>query len=169
MIIVSLSQFPSITNFFLQLKKIKTEFVGNKYHSAKESSLLTKTKREPLFSVRSFTNSSLDQIQAEYALRKNKMNLTETEWSKLLLEPYRYNWIVLPNDYCTERYPHIKILIVVYTAPENFKARAALRFMYKDKFYSEVEFFSQFICRFQNLYFNRNVRIFQFLCCSLVS
>ncbi|VDD97732.1 unnamed protein product [Enterobius vermicularis] len=88
----------------------------------------------------SVSNSSepLFDITAEYALRKNKMNLTETEWSKLLLEPYRYNWIVLPNDYCTERYPHIKILIVVYTAPENFKARAALRFMYKDKFYSEL-------------------------------
>ena len=59
--------------------------------------------------------------------------------------------------------------MVVHTAPENFETREALRLMYGDKFYSEVKFFSQFTCKFQNLYFNRDVRFLEFLCCSLVS
>ena len=70
------------------------------------------------------------------------MHLDKINWRNLIIDPYRYNWIALEKDYCTTRYPEIKVLLVVHTAPNHFEARQALRWMYGDKFYSQVLYLS---------------------------
>ncbi|KHN74713.1 hypothetical protein Tcan_01562 [Toxocara canis] len=48
------------------------------------------------------------------------------------LDLYRYRWTILERDFCSKRYPHLFMLIVVHTAVPHFKERQAIREMWGD-------------------------------------
>ncbi|VDK59170.1 unnamed protein product [Anisakis simplex] len=69
-------------------------------------------------------------------------NITKTELndsqSGVYITNHTFEWNVIEKDFCSVRYPNVKMLIVVHTAISHLATRQTYREMYGDRFYEQM-------------------------------
>ncbi|VDM44365.1 unnamed protein product [Toxocara canis] len=56
----------------------------------------------------------------------------------IIIKKNAFNWTIVEESFCTERYPLAKILVVVHSSNGHFESRQLYRTMYGDHFYKEL-------------------------------
>ncbi|VDK31109.1 unnamed protein product [Gongylonema pulchrum] len=73
-------------------------------------------------------------------MRNETVNGTSTS-DAILVDPYRYNWTILEDGFCTTMHPNLAAIIVIHSATDHFERRCILRQMYGKAFYEQVKIF----------------------------
>uniref|UniRef100_A0A0N5AMI3 Hexosyltransferase n=1 Tax=Syphacia muris TaxID=451379 RepID=A0A0N5AMI3_9BILA len=58
-------------------------------------------------------------------------------YHRMIANPYRYNWTLLEQNFCTRYHPETRYLIIMHTASENFDRRRVYRLMYADEYFQQ--------------------------------